>query len=121
MIKRKMICIVCPMGCHLEVGEDRTSGSGYIVEGANCTRGKLYGMKELTNPTRLLTSTVKIKGAQLPRLPVRTREEISKDKIIACMKVLNTIEVKGPIIMGDIILANILDTGVDIIASRDLA
>lgn len=121
MNKKEMICIVCPIGCHLEVIEDETKESGYRVEGADCKRGKLYGVKELTDPTRLLTSTVKVVGGELTRLPVRTKTEIPKDKLLECMEAINKIEVKAPIHMGDVLLENILDTGVDIIATRDLS
>lgn len=120
MDKKEMICIVCPIGCHIEVVEDESVEGGYRVDGANCKRGKMYGVKELTRPTRLLTSTVEIEGADLPRLPVRTKEEIPKDKILESMKVINSIKVKAPIKMGDVLLENILGTGVDIIATRDL-
>ena len=63
MDKKEMICIVCPIGCHIEVVEDERVEGGYRVDGANCKRGKMYGVKELTRPTRLLTSTVEIEGA----------------------------------------------------------
>lgn len=84
MAKKEMICIVCPIGCHLEVTEDKSVEGGYKIDGATCKRGKLYGVKELTRPTRLLTTTVKIEGGDLPRLPVRTKEEIPKGKILEC-------------------------------------
>lgn len=120
MTKKEMICIVCPIGCHIEVVEDENEEDGYRVNGGTCKRGKIYGIKELTRPTRLLTTTVKIEGGDLPRLPVRTAREIPKDKILQSMDVINKIKAKAPVKMGDILLENILDTGVDIIASRDL-
>lgn len=115
-----MICIVCPIGCHLEVVEDLESETGYRVYGATCKRGEVYGVKELSNPTRLITSTVSINGGNLRRLPVRTDKDIPKDKIFECMKIINSIEVEAPINIGDIIVENILDTGVNIVASRSL-
>ncbi|NLY45806.1 MAG: DUF1667 domain-containing protein [Tissierella sp.] len=115
-----MICIVCPIGCHLEVIEDATSESGYIVKGHKCDKGRVYGIKEMINPTRLITSTVIIKGGNLPRLPVRTDKEIPKNKIFDCMKIINEIEVEAPIKMGDILVENILETGSNIVASRSL-
>lgn len=120
MKKREIICIVCPIGCHLEVIEDPTSESGYMVTGHQCDKGRIYGIKEMTNPTRLLTSTVKIKGGNLPRLPVRTDTEIPKSKIYDCMKIINEIEVEAPIKMGQIIVENILETESNIVASRSL-
>ncbi len=120
MKKREMICIACPIGCHLEVIEDKTSEGGYIVKGATCKRGEVYGVKEMSNPTRLLTSTVKISGGSLKRLPVRTSSDIPKNRIFDCMKLINAVEVEAPIEMGDVIIEDILGTGVDIIASRSL-
>lgn len=115
-----MVCIVCPVGCRLEISEDPTSESGYLVTGATCKKGEVYGVKELSNPTRLLTTTIKIKGASLPRIPVRTDSEIPKDKIFECMDLINKIELEAPVEMGQIIANNILDLDVNIIASRSM-
>lgn len=120
MENKKMICIVCPIGCHLEVMMDSKSETGYIVKGARCDKGKVYGVKELSNPTRLITSTVKIKGGNLPRLPVRTDKEIAKGKIFECMSIINQVELESPVKMGQIIIENILGTESNIIASRSI-
>ena len=120
MESRDMVCIVCPVGCHMKISEDSNSETGYKVEGANCKRGPVYGVKELSNPTRLLTSTVKIKGGILPRIPVRTDSEIPKDKIFEVMQIINKIELIAPVKMGDILASNILGLGVNIISSRSV-
>lgn len=112
----ELICIACPVGCHLKV----TEGETIIVEGAKCKRGEEYGVKELTNPTRIVTSTMKIKGALGDRIPVRTSADIPKDLIFDCMKEINAVVLTAPIKMGDILIKNILNTGVDIIASRSM-
>ena len=116
---REIICIVCPMGCQMEVVEDAGS-KGYLVTGNACNRGEKYGIKELTNPTRVLTTTVKIKGCLQKRLPVRTDTAIPKEMIFPCMKVLDGIEAEAPVAMGNIIVENILETGVNIIATRSI-
>lgn len=121
MSRRAMVCILCPLGCKLEVIEDKSLEDGYLIYGGTCKRAKAYALKELKNPTRILTSTVKIEGGKLTRLPVRTKTEIPKDKILEAMDLINTIVVKVPVLMGDVLVENILDTGVDIIASRDLS
>lgn len=121
MDKREMVCIVCPVGCRLEVFEDNKSESGYIVKNANCPRGEVYAVKELTNPTRVVTSTVKIKNGLLNRLPVKTDGTISKDKISQCMDIINSIEVEAPIKVGHIIVEDVLGEGVNIIATRSMA
>lgn len=120
MDKKDMICIVCPIGCRINVVEDETIEGGYRVDGANCKRGKLYGVKELTRPTRLLTTTVKIDGGGLTRIPVRTDKEIPKDKIFDCMRLINDVELKVPVKMGQVVIENILDLDVNIIASRSM-
>ncbi|QZY55021.1 DUF1667 domain-containing protein [Crassaminicella profunda] len=117
MEKHQLVCIVCPMGCYLEVTKENEE---YNVTGNKCPRGKAYGMKELTNPTRVVTTTVKIKGGLLNRLPVKTKEAIPKEKIFECMKFIDSIEVKAPISVGDIIVKDLLGTGVDLVASRSM-
>lgn len=120
MEAKEMVCIVCPLGCKLTVTEDNQSTDGYKVEGNKCPRGEAYGIKELTNPTRVVTSTVKIKKGLLSRLPVKTDGAIPKHLITECMKELNSIEVETPVKVGDVIISNVLDTGIDIIASRSM-
>ncbi|KAB3537720.1 DUF1667 domain-containing protein [Alkaliphilus pronyensis] len=120
MEKQNIICIACPLGCKLEVEHKKNGIDDYIVTGNKCPRGKDYGIKEMTNPTRVLTSTVKIKNAHLCRIPVRTKGEIPKGLIFKCMKEINKVEISGPIKVGDIIIKNVLGTGIDIIATRSM-
>ncbi|MDF2548097.1 DUF1667 domain-containing protein [Anaerosolibacter sp.] len=121
MNKKEMICIVCPMGCRLTLQEDVNEEKGYKVSGNQCHRGIEYGIMEQVNPTRALTSTVKIKDSSLNRLPVRTDHPIPKAMLFECMKLLNHIEIQAPIKMGDIVVENVLNTGANIIASRSMA
>ncbi len=115
-MKKELICIVCPMGCHLEVDVD----NDYKVTGNQCKRGIEYGKKELTNPTRTITSTVKINGGIYNRLPVKTDKEISKKLIISVMELLDDITVEAPVKVGTVLLENILGTNVNIVASRSM-
>ncbi|MBN2260628.1 MAG: DUF1667 domain-containing protein [Clostridiales bacterium] len=120
MSRREMICIVCPQGCRLTVIEDNTSKENYEVIGNKCPRGKVYGIEEMTNPTRMLPTTVAIGKAFIKRLPVRTEYPIPKAMIADCMTIINRVAVEAPVKMGDIIIQNILNTGVNIIATRDM-
>lgn len=120
MEAKDMVCIVCPLGCKLKVIKDDTTDTGYVVEGNKCFRGADYGVKELTNPTRVLTTTVVISDAPLKRLPVRTSGAIPKHLIQQAMKQINKVEVKAPIKVEQVIIKNILDTGVDVVASRSM-
>lgn len=115
-MKQELICIACPMGCHLEIDVD----NDYAVTGNQCKRGEAYGKKELTNPTRIVTSTVKITGGIYPRIPVKTSGEIPKNLIFKVMNELVTIELVSPITVGEIIINNVLGTGVNIVASRSM-
>jgi CxxC motif-containing protein len=118
--EKEMICIVCPIGCHINVIESNESEDGYEVEGNKCPRGKIYGIKEMTSPTRVVSTTVSIENAFLKRLPVKTDNPVPKDLIFECMKIINEVVVKAPVKVGDIIIENILDTGVNIVATRSM-
>lgn len=120
MENRDMVCIVCPMGCRLTLKEDAAQPGGYEIIGNQCKRGTEYAIKEMTNPTRTITTTIKIKNGLLNRLPVRTDKPIAKSKMVECMRQLDTIEIQAPVKMGDIIVQNILGTDVNIIASRSM-
>ena len=111
-----LICIVCPKGCHLSVDEE----NGYQVTGHGCQRGVDYGKKELTNPTRVITSTVKIRGGIHNRLPVKTNSDIPKGMIMEAMKLLDAVEVTAPVHVGDVVVPDICGTGVSWVASRDM-
>lgn len=113
---KTLTCIACPIGCHLEVDVEHD----YKVSGNQCKKGELFGKKELQNPTRTVTSTVKISGGLYPRVPVKTSDEIPKAKIFEVMEELNAIVLKSPVKMNQIILKNVANTGVDIITTRSM-
>ncbi len=112
----ELICIVCPKGCHLKVDE----AQNYKVTGNGCERGVAYGQKELTNPTRVLTSTVKIEGAVIPRLPVKTDRDIPKQMLLRVMEELSRVTVNAPIHRGDVVLHNLLGLDVNLIATKTM-
>ncbi len=113
---KELICIVCPKGCRLQVDE----ANNYAVTGNNCPRGAEYGKKELVNPTRTVTSTVKITGALHPRLPVKTDGELPKKLVAQAVAMLNGVEVSSPITRGTIVLGNISGTGINFVAAKDM-
>ncbi len=110
----ELICIVCPKGCHLRVDET----GGFAVTGNGCERGAGYGQKELQNPTRTLTGTVALTGAALARLPVKTDAEIPKKDMLAAAARLAELSVAAPVRLGDVVLADILGTGANVVATR---
>ncbi len=112
----ELICIVCPRGCHLKVDEE----NGCAVSGNACARGEAYGKKELIDPRRTLTSTVRIKGAHLPRLPVKTDREIPKADVLRAVRLLDAVTVKAPVRLGDVIISNILGSEANFVATRSM-
>ena len=118
-MEKELVCITCPMGCHLSASLN-DNNEVIDVKGNSCPRGAIYARKELTHPERTLTTTVKINGAIHRLLPVMTNGTIPKDKLFDAMKVINQTVVNSPIKRGDVVIHNICDTGIDVIASRTL-
>lgn len=116
---KNLTCINCPMGCALTV---RIDGDKVVnVSGNTCNRGDTYARKEVTNPTRIVTTTVKVAGGHADTVSVKTREDIPKEKIFECVRELKDVQVQAPIRIGDVIAANIANTGVDIVATKNVA
>ena len=113
---QKLTCIVCPNGCELEV--DVVNGE-YKVTGNMCKRGIDFAINEIENPTRSICSTVKTVYKEIPRLPVRTNGEVPVNLIFKVMEEINRLVVAKPVHTGDILIKDVLGTGVDIIATSD--
>ncbi len=113
----EMTCIVCPIGCHLKVEVDE-NGKFISVSGNKCPRGAAYAKQEITDPKRVLPTSVKVIDGELPLVSVRTEEAIPKKLIFEAMKVIKSLQVKAPIKRGQVIVENILDTGVNLIATK---
>ena len=111
-----LICITCPKGCHLPVDVE----NDYAVTGNSCPRGAEYARNELLHPVRMITSTVRVQGAAIPRLPVKTDKPLPKEKMFDCMQLINTLNVQAPVKVGQVLAANILDTDVNIVATKTL-
>lgn len=118
-MKTEMICIVCPMSCHMEI-EQAEDGTILSVMGNSCNRGDSYARKELTTPMRMLTTTVAIEGALHRRLPVILTGEIPKEKQEEVMKEISKICVKAPVLYQQILEQDICGLGVAVMASRSM-
>ena len=113
---KELVCIVCPKGCRLHVDDE----NNYKVTGNACPRGIKYGQDELKNPTRVLTSTVKIKGGLYHRCPVKTDGVVPKGSLMNIMDALNDVELQSPVHIGDIVIANVAGTNTNIVATKNL-
>lgn len=116
--ERNLICINCPMGCALTVVMDGTEVVS--VSGNTCKRGEIYARKEVTNPTRIVTSTVRVAKGDEKMVSVKTKEDIPKGKIMDCVKALKDITVNAPVRIGDVLIENVAGTGVDIVATKNV-
>ena len=113
-----LICIGCPLGCPLTV--EMEGNEVKSVAGNTCPRGDAYARKELTNPTRIVTSTVRVNGGRLAMVSVKTESDIPKGKIFDCVKALRDVEVQAPVKIGDVIVENVAGTGVNVIATKNV-
>ena len=114
---RNITCTVCPMGCSLVVS--KVNGE-YKVEGNTCKRGAKYGVEEVTNPRRVITTTVKLNGGYLNLLPVKTNDSVPKELMFDIMKLLDNVEVNAPVSVGDVIVKDVLGTGVDVVSAKSM-
>ena len=119
MERKELICIGCPLGCNLTVEMD--GGQVVSVNGNTCKRGDDYARKELTDPRRIVTSTVPVAGGNLPVVSVKTASDIPKGKIRECLCALKGVTLTAPVQIDDVIVENVADTGVDVIATKSIS
>lgn len=118
MKTKELICVSCPIGCAVTVTLD-DNNEVISVTGNTCKRGDSYARQECTHPERMLTSTVKVIGSRLPVVPVKSAKPVPKELLLDCMQEINRVTVQAPVHIGDVVLANILNTGVDIVATNN--
>lgn len=104
------------MGCNLHAEKN---GSIITVTGNTCPAGKAYAEEELTEPKRMVTSIVKVLGRTMP-LSVKTNIPIPKDKIFSVMEQIMAVTVTPPVKIGNIVIKNVLGTGADIVATKNI-
>jgi len=114
-MEKELICICCPKGCHLIVDAEAKN-----VSGNGCLRGIEYGINEVTNPVRVITSTVKVENGEIAVVPVKTNKPIPKGLNFKCMKEINKVKINAPVKIGDVVIENVLGTGVDIVVTRNV-
>ncbi|MBE6142013.1 MAG: DUF1667 domain-containing protein [Erysipelotrichaceae bacterium] len=114
MSKREFTCIVCPRGCHIEVDDDLN------VTGNSCPRGKDYVLSEITNPVRVVTSTVRVKNRPMCVVSVKTNTAIPKSKIFELMDVINQASVDAPTHVGDVVVDKPLGLDTQIVITKEI-
>lgn len=137
----EIICITCPLGCHLSI--KRISDADITVTGNRCPRGETYAREELLFPKRVVTTTCRAvrpplaagvgyggekigSGAALflyapRRVPVRTSAAFPKERIPELLALAASLKIGLPVRRGDVLVRDILGTGIDLIATRTIA
>jgi len=112
MMSKEFICIVCPRGCHIKVDEINN------ISGNQCKRGEAYVKNEMQNPKRVLTTTVRTTFLNNPRVSVKTDDSIPKDLIFPAMELINKVIITKKMEIGEVVISNILNTGVNIVLTK---
>jgi len=113
-----LICVTCPMGCALDVTVK--DGKVTSVEGQACKRGLAYAQDEITDPRRVVTTTVRVQGGLHSLLPVHTAEAFPKDRIFDLLQELRQVTVTAPVCVDQVVLKDALGTSTDVLSSRDM-
>ncbi|MCL2630501.1 MAG: DUF1667 domain-containing protein [Firmicutes bacterium] len=116
-MEKDLVCIVCPIGCRLKI---TGSIEKMVVSGGKCTKAIGYAHDELTNPTRMICTTARIKGGIHKVIPVKTDKPIRDEFKFDVVEEVNKLNLVSPVKMGDIVIANVCGTDVNIVAERDM-
>ena len=111
---KEFICIVCPRGCHVKVDDLMN------ISGNQCIRGKTYVLNEMENPKRVLTTTVRTIFEEMPRASVKTSDAIPKELLYKAMDIINQVVISKEMDIHDIVIENILNTGVNVILTKEI-
>ena len=114
--QKRITCIICPMGCVMDAECTKTEVRS--IHGHKCKSGKIYAKEEIFNPTRTVTTTIRVKNGVIPLVSVKTAKPVPKGLIFNIMDELKQKSVSAPVKLGDIIIENIKHTNVNIIATK---
>lgn len=115
---KNLTCIGCPMGCAIEVKLE--DGKILSVTGNTCAKGDIYARKEVTNPTRIVTSSVSVNGGDMGLVSVKTAHDVPKGRVFDVVRALKGVTVDAPVHIGDVIIKDVLGLGVDVVATRNV-
>ena len=112
------ICTACAQGCALTVLME--NGEVLGVTGNSCKKGLDYAQAEMTDPRRMVATTVKIHNGFHPLLPVYTERPVPKPMIPQVLAEIRKVELEAPVVMKTVVLENVLGTGINVLASRSM-
>ena len=117
-MKGEYVCVVCPTSCtvHAEWNEKELLN----IDRAQCKLAWAYVEGEIFDPRRMVSTTVSVRGGDLPMVSIKTDKPLPKDKMMELMSLVNHLETSAPIRIGDVIAADVLDTGINLVATRNV-
>lgn len=113
----QVVCIGCPLGC--VVTAKKMKNGTLEISGNTCPKGEAYARNEFTEPVRMVTSLIRVVHGTHHVVSVKTSAEIPKDKIFSCMKEIKEAVVEAPVRVGDVLISNVADSGVDLVATSE--
>ena len=113
-MKKSFVCIVCPRGCLLTIDDEMN------VTGNTCPRGEAYARSEVTNPTRIITSSVRVNNREDTLVSIKTSAPVPKGRMLDVMAEINKVSVSAPTHIGDVVIKNVLGLDVDIIITKNI-
>ena len=116
--KKHFTCVICPIGCEIDV--ELEDGNVVSTEGNKCAKSEEFVLQELREPMRILTTTIRIKGAKWAMLPVRTDIAIPKRLLFRVIEELANMELQAPVKVSDVIIRDVAGTGANIVAARNM-
>jgi CxxC motif-containing protein len=122
-MKKEIICISCPIGCHLSVEFDENTvltRENILVQNNRCARGEIYGREEILSPKRVVTATCSVDSELMSRIPVKTTGPLLRGLINELLEELYKVKIQTPVTLGDVIIEDYKNTGINVICTRTL-
>ena len=116
--EKEITCIVCPLGCKILLKKTRCQVE--VLFGNKCKQGIDYAINEALDPRRMLTTSVLVENGEWALVSVKSSDPVQKDKVFAVLREIRKIKVKAPVKAGDIIIKNVIGTGIDILATKSI-
>ena len=119
---RNLTCIVCPIGCSMDVEDDPAAPDSLSVTGNNCPRGAVYAREEIRAPKRTVTATCGIEGdtGVVRRVPVKISSPCPREKIPALLDDIYRTTISLPVKSGDVVIAGWNGSKIDVVATRTI-
>jgi len=115
----RLTCVLCPVGCELEVLKD--APDGLQVQGNQCDKGIPFALEEVLHPKRNLATSVPVRGTVSKMVSVRLSGPVPREMIFPILAEISRLKPEVPVHRGDVLIADVLGTGVDVLATRTVA